>query len=103
MRIPAHPAAAAVEAERCVEELGIRSFHFKADTFTWHKDYVLEVCVRGPVDEASGRVVPLARLDALVNEAVLSDFDHKDMNSQIPAFAETSPTTEKPPPSSDFS
>lgn len=32
------------EVEHCVKRLGIRSFHFKADTFTWDKRYVLDVC-----------------------------------------------------------
>ena len=32
------------EIERCVHEFGISSFHFKADTFTWNKKWVLDLC-----------------------------------------------------------
>ncbi|MFH1416995.1 MAG: radical SAM protein [Planctomycetota bacterium] len=32
------------EVERWVRHSGIRDFHFKSDTFTWHKRWVLAVC-----------------------------------------------------------
>ncbi len=32
------------EVERCVQQFAIRDFHFKSDTFTWHKQWALEVC-----------------------------------------------------------
>ena len=57
-------------------------------------DYVLEVTVRGLVDEQTGRVVDRARLDDLVHCRVLADFDHRNMNTQIRAFADKAPTTE---------
>ncbi len=57
-------------------------------------DYVLDVSVRGPVDPESGRVADLVALDGLVREQVLEPFDHHDLNSEIPAFAERVPTTE---------
>jgi len=57
-------------------------------------DYVLEVTVRGEVDGRTGRIVDRARLDDLVRCHVLLDFDHRNMNTQIPAFADKAPTTE---------
>lgn len=57
-------------------------------------DYVVEVSVRGPVDPASGKAADIAALDALVSRCVLAPFDHKDLNSEIPAFARLVPTTE---------
>jgi len=57
-------------------------------------DYVLEVSVRGPVDEQTGLVVNLINLDGLVRREVLEDFDHKNINTQIPTFADSVPTTE---------
>lgn len=57
-------------------------------------DYVLEVSVRGPVDEESGQVVNLLNLDRFVEWNVLEDFRNTNMNTQIPAFAEAAPTTE---------
>lgn len=32
------------EAEACVRENGIRNFYFRADTFTWYRDWVMEIC-----------------------------------------------------------
>jgi 6-pyruvoyltetrahydropterin/6-carboxytetrahydropterin synthase len=57
-------------------------------------DYVLEVSVRGEVDPKSGRVADVAALDALVREQVLEPLDHRDLNSEVPAFASRVPTTE---------
>jgi 6-pyruvoyltetrahydropterin/6-carboxytetrahydropterin synthase len=57
-------------------------------------DYVLEVSLRGPVDQESGRAADLAALDALVREQVLEAFDHRNLNTEVPAFGERVPTTE---------
>ncbi|MBU1125556.1 MAG: B12-binding domain-containing radical SAM protein [Candidatus Omnitrophica bacterium] len=32
------------EVEGCIREFGIRNFHFKSDTFTWKKEWVIELC-----------------------------------------------------------
>lgn len=57
-------------------------------------DYVLEVSVAGPLDEATGRVVSPAALDRLVAEEVLARFDHRNLNSEIGEFSQAPPTTE---------
>ena len=57
-------------------------------------DYVLEVTVGGPVNEGTGRVASVAMLDAYVRNKVLHLFDHRDMNRDIPAFADRVPTAE---------
>jgi 6-pyruvoyltetrahydropterin/6-carboxytetrahydropterin synthase len=57
-------------------------------------NYVLEVTVRGDIDPASGRVVPLERLDAVVRERVLSRVDHRFLNREVPEFATEVPTAE---------
>ncbi len=57
-------------------------------------DYVLEVSLRGPVEEGTGLIVNLHDLDSYVQRRVLDDFRHKNMNTQIPVFAEIPPTTE---------
>jgi anaerobic magnesium-protoporphyrin IX monomethyl ester cyclase len=41
MRSPANVAA---EVEECVTKFGIKNFLFNADTFTWDKDWVIELC-----------------------------------------------------------
>jgi 6-pyruvoyltetrahydropterin/6-carboxytetrahydropterin synthase len=57
-------------------------------------DYLLEVTVAGRVDPHSGRLVDLARLDALVQGEVIGPFDHANLNEEVPAFARRVPTTE---------
>lgn len=57
-------------------------------------DYVLEVRVRGPLDEVTGRIVDLDKLDGLVAEQVLSAFEHRDLNAEVEAFRDMPPTTE---------
>ncbi|MDD5154978.1 MAG: radical SAM protein [Candidatus Omnitrophica bacterium] len=32
------------EIEECIEKYGIRNFFFSADTFTWHKEWVIRFC-----------------------------------------------------------
>src|SRR5579885_439 len=57
-------------------------------------DYVLEVSVRGPLDEATGRIVDLDSLDGLVRAEVLDAFDHRNLNLDAPGFGDVVPTTE---------
>jgi radical SAM superfamily enzyme YgiQ (UPF0313 family) len=38
------PASIVAEIEHCVREHGIRDFYFRADTFTWYKPWVKEIC-----------------------------------------------------------
>ena len=57
-------------------------------------DYVLEVCVKGPLDAETGRVVDVAVLDQLVSGGVLRDLDHKFLNVEVAEFTDVSPTTE---------
>jgi 6-pyruvoyltetrahydropterin/6-carboxytetrahydropterin synthase len=57
-------------------------------------NYELFITARGPVDQNSGLAVDIGRLDRLIQESVLSQFHLKNMNSDIPAFAKSVPTTE---------
>jgi 6-pyruvoyltetrahydropterin/6-carboxytetrahydropterin synthase len=57
-------------------------------------DYLLEVSVRGPVEERSGRVADVSALDRLVGGEVIRAFDHRDLNQDVPEFASLVPTTE---------
>lgn len=57
-------------------------------------DYLLEVTVAGEPDPVTGRMFPLALLDALVGRAVLDPMDRRDLNSEIDEFASLVPTTE---------
>ena len=57
-------------------------------------NYELEITVRGPLDQSTGRAVDLRRLDELVKAEVLDKFDHRNLNAEIARFAETVPTSE---------
>ena len=57
-------------------------------------NYVLEVAVSGPVNEATGMIANLADLDAYVEREVIEPFDHTYLNEEIPEFREHVPTTE---------
>ena len=51
-------------------------------------DYVLEVSVTGEVDARTGQVARRETLDALVESSVLNDFAHKNLNQDVPDFAD---------------
>ena len=55
----------------------------------------LEVTLAGPVDPVTGMVIDLAELKRMVDEAVISRFDHADLSAD-PVFATAGqiPTTE---------
>lgn len=57
-------------------------------------NYVLEVTVAGQLDPVSGQLINLEALDEIVRESVLRQFDHRDLNSEIPEFAGVVPTSE---------
>lgn len=57
-------------------------------------DYVLEVTVRGEVDEGRGRLIGIEALDGLVERVVLRKFDRRNLNVEVGEFAALVPTTE---------
>ncbi|HSW51235.1 MAG TPA: 6-carboxytetrahydropterin synthase [Bryobacteraceae bacterium] len=57
-------------------------------------NYVLEVSVRGPLDESTGRVVAVATLDKLVEDRVLSRLRYRDLGREAAELAGAVPTTE---------
>ena len=57
-------------------------------------NYVLEVTVAGEPDLVTGFVVDLKWLKDVIEEKVLSAFDHRHLNLEVPEFRSTIPTTE---------
>jgi 6-pyruvoyltetrahydropterin/6-carboxytetrahydropterin synthase len=57
-------------------------------------NYTLEVTVTGAADPVTGFVVDLKWLKDLMEEKVLSVYDHRHLNHEVPEFANTIPTTE---------
>ena len=57
-------------------------------------NYIVEVTMTGPVDEATGMITSLGDLDPFVHREVIEQFDHKYLNEEVPAFQTMVPTTE---------
>jgi 6-pyruvoyltetrahydropterin/6-carboxytetrahydropterin synthase len=57
-------------------------------------DYTLELTIAGELDAASGLLVPLSRLDRFVTENILHLFAYRNINVDVPQFADLVPTTE---------
>ena len=56
-------------------------------------NYIIQVTVKGPVDEVTGMVCNLADLDLRVQAKVIDRFDRMNLNLEE-CFADTVPTTE---------
>jgi len=50
--------------------------------------YTCSVTVEGPVDPLTGMVIDLAVLDRVLESEVVSRFDHRNINLDVPEFAE---------------
>ena len=57
-------------------------------------NYTLEVTVKGNVDPKSGFVVDLKQLKDILEREVISVYDHRHLNLEVPEFAKMVPTTE---------
>lgn len=57
-------------------------------------NYDLSVTVAGEVEELTGRLIDIRELDEFVQSKVLRLFSHRNMNEDVPQFAELVPTTE---------
>lgn len=57
-------------------------------------NYELEVCVTGHIDPETGYVIDLKVLADLIYQQVELPFDHKNLNLDVPEFANLIPTAE---------
>ena len=57
-------------------------------------NYTLEVTVAGEIDPVTGFVVDLKQLKDILEREVVSVYDHRHLNLEIPDFAQAIPTTE---------
>ena len=57
-------------------------------------DYILEITAAGEVDTFTGLILPVAKLDSLVQKIVLELFASRNINLDVPQFANLVPTTE---------
>src|SRR6266511_4371483 len=57
-------------------------------------NYDLEVSVEGEIDPATGYVMDIQRLKELVADRLVRHLDHKNLNLDVPWFADLNPTAE---------
>lgn len=57
-------------------------------------DYVLEVTASGNLDQQTGVLLPISKLDRLVQETVVQHFAYSNINLDMPQFKHLVPTTE---------
>lgn|SRR5690606_5558823 len=57
-------------------------------------NYELVVSVRGKIDPETGFVINLKFLKDLIYNEIETPFDHKNLNIEVPEFAELNPTVE---------
>lgn len=57
-------------------------------------NYELEVKVVGELDPETGFLIDLKILKNIIHEEVLLPFDHKNLNIEVPEFANLNPTAE---------
>ena len=61
----------------------------------WHgHNYELEVTVEGSVEAETGYVMDLSQLKALLDQRVVSEVDHKNLNLEVSWLQGTNPSTE---------
>jgi 6-pyruvoyltetrahydropterin/6-carboxytetrahydropterin synthase len=61
----------------------------------WHgHNYEIDVTLEGPIDPETGFVYDLKKLRELVEERVVLDVDHRNLNLDVPWMAGLNPTTE---------
>jgi len=57
-------------------------------------NYELEVTVGGEMDDRTGMIVDIDALDEIVNREVIERYDHRNLNAELPEFADKNPTSE---------
>ncbi len=57
-------------------------------------NYTLEVTVKGNIDQTSGFVVDLKEMKDIMEREVVSVYDHRHLNYEVPEFKALQPTTE---------
>ena len=76
------------------EEENRRAFGKCANRNGHGHNYTLEVTVAGEIDEKTGFVVDLKELKDVIEREVMSVYDHRHLNLEVPEFAAKMPTTE---------
>ncbi len=65
-----------------------------ASPYNHGHNYVLDVTVEGQVDETTGMVVNIKRIDDVLKERIVRQFDQRSINDEIPTFSTRAPSLE---------
>ncbi len=57
-------------------------------------NYVVEITLQGPIDRKTGYLFDLKALKALLEAEIVSRFDHRHLNHDVPELENCVPTTE---------
>jgi 6-pyruvoyltetrahydropterin/6-carboxytetrahydropterin synthase len=76
------------------EEENYRVFGKCANRNGHGHNYTVEVTVAGEVDPVTGFVVDLKQLKDILEREVISIYDHRHLNFEVPEFRKSIPTTE---------
>ena len=76
------------------EEQNLRAFGKCANRNAHGHNYTLEVTVTGEIDPQTGFVVDLKELKDVIEREVVSVYDHRHLNLEVPEFSKAQPTTE---------
>jgi 6-pyruvoyltetrahydropterin/6-carboxytetrahydropterin synthase len=76
------------------EEENLKAFGKCANRNGHGHNYTLEVTVAGEVDATTGFVVDLKELKEVMEREVVSVYDHRHLNYEVPEFRTLLPTTE---------
>jgi 6-pyruvoyltetrahydropterin/6-carboxytetrahydropterin synthase len=57
-------------------------------------NYVMETWVKGDIDPDTGFVINLTDLKKIIKEEIEDEFDHRNLNLDVPAFKDLNPTAE---------
>lgn len=80
--------------EDWTEEKNQRTFGKCANRNGHGHNYTVEVTVAGEVDPVTGFVVDLKQLKDILEREVISVYDHRHLNLEVPEFRSSLPTTE---------
>jgi 6-pyruvoyltetrahydropterin/6-carboxytetrahydropterin synthase len=72
-----------------------RRTYGKCNNPNWHgHNYILDVSVRGAVDDHTGYVMDLGRVRDVVQKLVIEKVDHRNLNLEVDFLKDVIPTTE---------
>ncbi len=67
----------------------------KCNNPNWHgHNYILDVSVKGGLDERTGYVIDLSRIKDIVTREVIDKVYHRNLNLEVDFLRDTIPTTE---------